>query len=803
MKLSIVTSFYNCEKYVDELSESILSQSYQNWEWIVCDDFSTDGTKQKVLGLQAKDPRIRLVEPKRKKEIWWNPQIHATGEIVCPIDGDDKILPNTFEKIVHYFNFFPEAVLMHFNANKYQDVLPGNSSELLTRFVDNVYMSRDNDSFLEGFQRLSPERTGIFGYLRIFRNLPGLDFKVHEDETDCSSNDGQWILSLEEKGRWITIPRTTYIARQHFDSENFRNWNIRGEVKLIEEAVERRKQLELPTPRKLPFFDDIYEAAESTYLSKLNWEDKRCNICFLNFNYNQQQIEKLKVLFFDHNIYTEPDEDMDYVFIRINPYDKTKTFEDIFEKNSFTGSVSLFCDNVHLHHNNRTGINNLELIKQKMMAYGNFYYNYQNNRAYFMMLSPVTKIENNQNQNTKKTTMDASQVSASHFRETLVSGYENTPINIIKERKLPTLIEFNYFGKPRIDVKCEENVKVDVRFIRERDNSVIYQTQLGNNTFAQLNREYHDDFRIEVFDGTEIKIIKPNFKGQRVYIHLDSSSLGDTLAWMPYVDEFRKKHKAQVICSTFHNNLFEGKYPEIEFVKPGSVVHNLYKMFTIGWFYNENEINFEKNPCNFRDQNLQKTASDILGLDFEEIRPKLDFDSGQRPITEKYVCIANHSTAQSKYWNRPEGWQEVVDHLISKGYKVMLLSKEPDGYMGNPNPKGVIKVENNSLKEIMNLLWHSEFFIGLGSGLSWLSWSLGKKTVLISGFSRPICEMKDCIRVFTPEPTITCNGCFNDFKLDAGDWNWCPKHKGTQRQFECTKTISPNCVIDELNKILN
>ena len=43
-----------------------------------------------------------------------------------------------------------------------------------------------------------------------------------------------------------------------------------------------------------------------------------------------------------------------------------------------------------------------------------------------------------------------------------------------------------------------------------------------------------------------------------------------------------------------------------------------------------------------------------------------------------------------------------------------------------------------------------------------------------------------------------CNSCFNNFKLDAGDWNWCPQNKGTTRQFECTKTISSEYVIQEL-----
>ena len=47
-KLSIVTSCYNAESYLDELANSIFDQNYEDWEWIVADDFSTDNTLSKI-----------------------------------------------------------------------------------------------------------------------------------------------------------------------------------------------------------------------------------------------------------------------------------------------------------------------------------------------------------------------------------------------------------------------------------------------------------------------------------------------------------------------------------------------------------------------------------------------------------------------------------------------------------------------------------------------------------------------------------------------------------------------------------
>ncbi len=51
-----------------------------------------------------------------------------------------------------------------------------------------------------------------------------------------------------------------------------------------------------------------------------------------------------------------------------------------------------------------------------------------------------------------------------------------------------------------------------------------------------------------------------NANGKRVYVALDSKALGDTLAWIPYIEEFGKLHNSQMIVSTFHNHMFENQY---------------------------------------------------------------------------------------------------------------------------------------------------------------------------------------------------------------------------------------------------
>jgi autotransporter strand-loop-strand O-heptosyltransferase len=119
--------------------------------------------------------------------------------------------------------------------------------------------------------------------------------------------------------------------------------------------------------------------------------------------------------------------------------------------------------------------------------------------------------------------------------------------------------------------------------------------------------------------------------------------------------------------------------------------------------------------------------------------------------------------------------------------------------MGNSPPDNIIdKTGDFSIEDRMVDLKHADMFIGIGSGLSWLSWAVGTPTVLISGFSAPFCEPQEGIeRLHNPD---VCNSCFNDpsIQFDPGDWNWCPRNK----DFECSKAITPEIVIKSINKII-
>ena len=372
--------------------------------------------------------------------------------------------------------------------------------------------------------------------------------------------------------------------------------------------------------------------------------------------------------------------------------------------------------------------------------------------------------------------------------------------NNIVEVKNKVIIYF--VNGPYVEVQGNISSDYTVEFIDNKSGKIYYSTTIKNNCWCKCNIEYFVEWKILIYENDKLwyEYIY-NAKGKRVYIAMDSRALGDSLAWVAYVEEFRKKHQCEIIASTFMNDMFIEQYPNITFTNPGMGVENLYAMYCVGLFYNDDSsVNLFKNPIDPKTQTMQKMCSDILGLDFVEVRTKIKKRNVKIDPTLKQVCIGVFGTAQSKFWNNPTGWQDVVDWLNNKGYTVKLVSKEGDDYMGNKLPNGVIKHPNGPLELVMDEMLKSKAFIGIGSGLSWLSWSLNVPTVLISGFSYDWAEMTDCYRISAPKGK--CEGCFNRLRLNASDWNWCPDHKGTERQFECTKSITSEMVIKELEKFL-
>ena len=302
-------------------------------------------------------------------------------------------------------------------------------------------------------------------------------------------------------------------------------------------------------------------------------------------------------------------------------------------------------------------------------------------------------------------------------------------INIKPKKKLPRL-EVNFADGPYACLRdAEQEYLID--FINQDTGKSEYYVNLKNNHWGKSYHKFFINWDIQVKDkfGEIITSHKYNAAGKRVYIACGSKSLGDTLAWFPYALEFQKKHKCYVTVSTFWNKFFKNKYPELNFVEPGETVPNIYAMYELGWYYegDTDKLDGFKQPYDPKQFTLQQTATNILGLEYQEIIPRMDYQVKDRPFKEKYICISPHASAGTKYWQHETGWQTVINYINNVlGYKVVMISKEKynDAWETDKLPlkkkfENIVDVTgDHPIEDIINMLHHSEMYIGVSSGLA-------------------------------------------------------------------------------------
>ncbi|HVY17993.1 MAG TPA: autotransporter strand-loop-strand O-heptosyltransferase [Rhodopila sp.] len=324
-------------------------------------------------------------------------------------------------------------------------------------------------------------------------------------------------------------------------------------------------------------------------------------------------------------------------------------------------------------------------------------------------------------------------------------------------------------------------------------------------------------FRIEVWsiDSPEVEpreVFRHDYDpaGHDVLIQFPVGTLGDTLAWFPYAERFAEAHPgSRVSCalSGLIIPLLRDAYPTLrllthEAITEAAIADTAYATYSLGLFFNDVECVHQ--PTDFRQVGLHRTAAYILGVDASEIPARVSLPDDTRPIAQPYVCIATQSSTQSKYWNNPYGWREVIAFLKASGYRVICIDQKPvhgTELVWNHIPHGAEdETGDRPLTERLRWLKHAAFFVGLSSGLSWLAWAAGTPVVMISGFTHPMNEFTTPFRVINWH---ACNSCWNDpsLRFDHKDFLWCPRHAGTSRQFECTRLITSEQVIQTIRRI--
>lgn len=104
--ISIITPMYNAENFVAETIDSVLAQAFTNWEMIIVDNCSTDGSRDVVRSYIEKDPRISLIESPFNSGGPAKPRNTgvslARGDYLAFLDADDLWTRDKLEKQIEY-----------------------------------------------------------------------------------------------------------------------------------------------------------------------------------------------------------------------------------------------------------------------------------------------------------------------------------------------------------------------------------------------------------------------------------------------------------------------------------------------------------------------------------------------------------------------------------------------------------------------------------------------------------------------------------------------------------------------------
>jgi glycosyltransferase involved in cell wall biosynthesis len=161
--VSVIIPAYNAEAFIRFTLDSVLAQTYQNFEVIVVDDGSSDRTPEIVESYAQRDPRIRLLRQKNSGvAAARNLAIQASkGVYVSPIDADDIWYPQKLEKQVHCIENADQSVGLVYAWSVYIN----EDGEIIGRYIaDQGYTFAEGDVFniLLYFNFLDNASTALF-----------------------------------------------------------------------------------------------------------------------------------------------------------------------------------------------------------------------------------------------------------------------------------------------------------------------------------------------------------------------------------------------------------------------------------------------------------------------------------------------------------------------------------------------------------------------------------------------------------------------------------------------------------------
>lgn len=215
--ISVIMAVYNCEDTLNEAIDSILSQTYDNWQLVICNDCSTDRTQSILEEYQRQYPD-RFILLRNEKNMRLSYSLNrclkkATGSYIARMDGDDRSTPDRFEKQVAFLRDHPEYDLVGTAMRRFNDDGLADTVEK-PEFVDK-YTMRTSVPF---------NHATIMTYPSVYERLGG--YTVSE-RTNRAQDYDLWFRFFHAGFTGYNIQEPLYLVREDMNAIRRRTFRVR------------------------------------------------------------------------------------------------------------------------------------------------------------------------------------------------------------------------------------------------------------------------------------------------------------------------------------------------------------------------------------------------------------------------------------------------------------------------------------------------------------------------------------------------------------------------------------------------
>lgn len=216
-KISVIMSVYNSENTVSQAIESIIDQTYTNWEFIICDDASTDNTYDILLSYKNKYPeKIILLKNDVNYKLAYSLNKcleYSSGTFIARMDADDISVNKRFEKQIKFLQKNPNVDLVgsymqRFNEEGLYDIIK-------------VELEPDKYSLKHG----TPfNHATIMTYKYVYEQLEGYTVSKW---TQRSQDYELWFRFFHKGFNGVNIEEPLYLVREDIDAIKRRSVKVR------------------------------------------------------------------------------------------------------------------------------------------------------------------------------------------------------------------------------------------------------------------------------------------------------------------------------------------------------------------------------------------------------------------------------------------------------------------------------------------------------------------------------------------------------------------------------------------------